>query len=384
MPKSMTELESILVCPTSRAPLRALSSAELLVLIERIQQKKIVAKQPLESKTTLSGAFQVIGIEKYYPVVDGIIGLLPSLVLMSPEISACKNYTLNQTNLDQQNNHNKQLQPNPDDDQIQQEVQQFYNTFGWQASQGIYQDAQDSEDLRGVSQGYIAHCHARLQDFLPQHGQYLLDIASGPIQYDAYLPYGKSFAKRLCADISFTALQAAQRKLGSRGIYLLCDITQLPLKPDCIDAIISLHTVYHVPKERQSLAFDELHRVLKPQGVSLIVYSWGRYSVLMGLTLLPLKLWDRFKQRFSPKKSTQKSLYFHADPYRWMRREIMARYGMQLRVWRSVSVPFLKTYVHAGWGGSTLLRMIRTLEERFPHFMGRFGAYPLFITYKTT
>jgi hypothetical protein len=48
-------------------------------------------------------------------------------------------------------------------------------------------------------------------------------------------------------------------------------------------------------------------------------------------------------------------------------------------VWRSLSVPFMKLYVHRWLFGTVLLRVIYKMEDLFPELLGRFGAYPMFV-----
>jgi hypothetical protein len=43
---------------------------------------------------------------------------------------------------------------------------------------------------------------------------------------------------------------------------------------------------------------------------------------------------------------------------------------------------FLRTIIHERWGGRRLLRMVYWFEERFPHFFGRYGQYPLIVIRK--
>jgi hypothetical protein len=45
-------------------------------------------------------------------------------------------------------------------------------------------------------------------------------------------------------------------------------------------------------------------------------------------------------------------------------------------------VHFLRTFVHEAWGGRHLLRLLFWLEERFPHFLGENGDYPLIVIRK--
>lgn len=288
-----------------------------------------------------------------YPVIDNIIFLLPEYAIQSEQMTEV--------------------------DPIKTAVQAFYDKIGWKTESGVYRDANDSEDLRVISHEYRERCHQRVKAHLPLKGRYLLDIACGPIQYPAYLSYSENFDYRICADLSLTALQEAKSRLKEKGIYLLCDITQLPIKNNAVDAVISLHTLYHVPAEQQKKGFAELYRVLKPEGKSVIVYSWGVRSILMTLLMLPFKLASYCRRKWLGLKAP---LYFYTHSYRWFREEIQSQYNMKLFCWRSVNVPFLKIFIHPLLGGKWFLKMILWLEEKFPTTMGRIGAYPLFVSEK--
>lgn len=317
-------LESLLICPQTGAPL------------QWVEEEGVTPRLVVE------------GTNIAYPVVEGIVCFLPTW--------------------------EKGLDP------IKTAVQSFYDETGWRStSVGEYRDARDSEDRREVSREYIDQCHARVGRHLPRTGQYLLDAASGPIQYPAYVPYSEGFQYRICADLSLTALKEAKAKLGDKGIYLLCDITQLPIRSNAIDAVVSLHTLYHVPAEQQQKGFAELHRVVVPGGRLVIVYSWGARSWLMNVTMFPFKIANRIYRWLFSKQS---ALYFHTHSYRWFCDNIRAMYATEILVWRSVTVPFMKVFIHHYWGGRYLLKMIAYIEERFPHIMGRIGAYPLLVSTK--
>lgn len=350
------ELEDILICPITQSNLCWLTNEQLAALNERIAKGEVIYRGGAKP-SLLVAALQAQGFDLFYPVIDEIFYLLPDFALGIP-------------------NH----QESDSDLLTKRQVKQFYDDEGWQSQDGVYQDAQDSEDLRAVSQTYIEQCHLRLKQFLPAHGKYLLDIASGPIQYPAYLTYSEQFQYRICADISVQALKEAKKKIGAKGIFLLCDVTQLPLKPHSMDAVISLHTLYHVPQHQQLTAFDQLYQVLKKGGKSVIVYSWGRHSLLMNLSMLPFKLYARFKRAIT--SQAQQQLYFYAHNYRWFCRELKEKYQTQLYCWRSVNVPFLKTFIHPCLGGKTLLKGIFWLENRCQSLMGRLGAYPVFVSEK--
>lgn len=55
---------------------------------------------------------------------------------------------------------------------------------------------------------------------------------------------------------------------------------------------------------------------------------------------------------------------------------------VNILVWRSVSVRFLRSLIHPHVGGRYWLRLLFWLEERFPHFFGEQGQYPLVILTK--
>jgi ubiquinone/menaquinone biosynthesis C-methylase UbiE/uncharacterized protein YbaR (Trm112 family) len=343
-------LEELLICPITHSELRWVTKEE----------SALVPGLHSVDQPGLMGWLKANDHAIYYPIVDEIVFLLSrhAIRLEAFESNNTSPYGSEQTKI---------------------AIQAFYDNVGWKAKEGVYQDARDSEDLRPVSHDYIQHCHQRVKAHLPQAGRYLLDIACGPVQYPVYESYSEQYQYRICADLSLTALREAKQKLGDRGIYILCDITELPLQNNVADAVVSLHTLYHVPAEQQAKGFDELYRVLKVGGTSVIVYSWGTRSLLMNLFMFPFKLASYIRRKLFCKKA---NIYFYTHSYRWFCDEIKAKYNTELFSWRSVNVPFLKIFIHPLLGGHTLLKFIAYLEETFPAFMGRIGAYPLFVSVK--
>src|SRR5437763_1497210 len=126
-----------------------------------------------------------------YPVDDGIFGLLDGLAVErdSPAASLSS---------------------------VKQAVQRFYEDVGWQRNESgePFADAERFEDLRPVARDYIHACHLRVNRFLKRPGRYLLDVASGPVQYPEYLSYTDGFERRICVDLSRVALAEARKKIG--------------------------------------------------------------------------------------------------------------------------------------------------------------------------
>ena len=260
-------------------------------------------------------------------------------------------------------------------------LETFYDEFGWLKSENNqYNDAVVFEDLREVSKSYIHNCHMRLKTFLPKSGKYFLDAASGPIQFDECLEYSKNFEYRVCIDLSSRALNEARKKIGNKGIFILGNIANMPIKSAKIDAAISLNTIYHIPKEQQVDAFKEIYRVLSEKAPGLIIYEWGRYSHLINLFVLPHKVKNHINKWFKVFNSdnlAQPDIYFHAFNRGYFD-ESKVGFKIKTYVWRSISVPFMKMYIHKWLFGEKILKMIYKIEEKFPKVAGNMGEYPLF------
>lgn len=354
------DIQKLLKCAITGKHLLCLSETDVMQFNQLVKQEKYYFGDGNLVSNIYEAVLKVEGEDIYYPVQKDILCLLPDFAM----VKDCAQY---------------KIKGDPLNEEIKQEIKAFYDQIGWQKEHTQFKDATDSEDLRSVSEEYINQCHLRLHQHIVPKGKYLLDAASGPIQYSVYLNYSRDYEYRICADLSLTGLLSAQEKLGDKGIYLLCDITNLPLQSDHIDTVLSLHTIYHVPQSQQQTAFDELYRVLKPGGKSIVVYSWGKHSLLMKAFLLPFKLVKRALHVFNQKKPP---LYFYANSYSWFGQQLKKKYGTKLYVWRSVNVPFLKIYIHKYLAGRMLLRCVYWLEEKYPKLMGRIGAYPLFVTKK--
>jgi hypothetical protein len=282
---------------------------------------------------------------------------------------------------------------------VKQEVRQFYDRVGWQkVGDGVYQNAR-YEDLRPVSSEYIHRCHLRVNQHLFQGGRFLLDAGSGPIQYPEYLTYSETYQKRVCLDISIVALKEARSRIGDAGLFVVADAANLPFKAAVFDGIVSLHTLHHLPLEDQVKAYDDFYRVLTPKRAMVIVNGWTD-SPLMNRTGWLVRLADRVRWRLEKpgreivleKMSTDqpvddktpdpKGTFIQKQNASWLRSQLSGKMKFEIRVWRSVNMRFLRALIHPKLAGKVWLRLLFWLEERFPHYFGEQGQYPLVVIQK--
>ena len=277
-----------------------------------------------------------------------------------------------------------------------QEVRDFYNETGWQSSDdGVYADTALFEDQRQVSAEYNHKTRLRVGRHLDADGELLLDIASGPVQFPEYRSYSDQYRIRICADFSLQALREARKRLGEHGVYVLCDITRIPLRAESVDGFVSLHTIYHVESSEQIEAFRELGRVLRPGRHGVVVYTWAFPAPLMA-PFHPIGTAKRLVKKIVPASVMQAvrgwrrsggleqpGLYFAPHTYKWVQQNLVRPYGIELHCWRSVTLTFQRRFIRSGVGGAAILGAIYRLEDAYPRLFGRIGQYPMFVFRKT-
>lgn len=348
-------------CPLTGQPLVPVGGPELAAINARVADRSLehadgaaVAKPLAQAVRTRDGAIA-------YRVDGKLAALLPELaILLQPGAAAT---------------------PPPNTEKSI--VRNFYETFGWQKEAGEFRDTLTFVDRRPASMEYLNRCHRRMRRHLATRGRFFLDAASGPVHHEEYRRFSEGFDYRVCVDFSAVALVEAQQNLGDHGVYVVGDVTRLPFRADAFEAAVSLHTIYHVPSDEQRAAFEELYRVLKPNGTSVVVYQWPRNRALGAI-------WDAARNataavrrtlgRRSPTRAAP-PLYAHAHTYEWFRSQEWP-FDAEVRVWRSVGGGFLRRFVPGGHAGRFVLHLLYALEERAPRIAGRFGRFPMIVIRK--
>jgi ubiquinone/menaquinone biosynthesis C-methylase UbiE/uncharacterized protein YbaR (Trm112 family) len=375
------QARTLLRCPITKQGLQLLEPQEVTRLNGRIAKGELLHRDGTLVKVSLESGLASKDGQFVYPIVDGILLLLENLAIpVTGDLQAA-------------------LVPLRAEKKV---LQDFYDSIGWQKEKqeaASFVDALKWEDLRPVASEYIHNCHVRVNRYIRNKGRYLLDAGSGPIQYPEYLSYSDGYDYRICIDISFLALKEAQKKLGDKGIYILGDITNIPLQDNTVDGAVSLHVIYHIPKDEQISALREIHRVLNPGSSAAVVYSWPN-SRLLKWWLFPRRIKRIFQRQLRSLKSLVKKILRYEKrskaitpssvplkPYHFT--HDLAYFDTNLKgmdfeiaVWRSVSVPFLRMYIHPHLFGAAILRGIYRKEESDPALYGRIGQYPLIVIRK--
>ncbi len=262
--------------------------------------------------------------------------------------------------------------------EVTEQVKNLYENDGWKMVGDVTFDADTSEDLRQGSAEYVSACRLRVLRHLPRRGGRLLDMASGPIQYPEYLRYSEGFQKRVCVDLSQRALAMARTKLGEAGEYHVGDFLELEIAP--VDAAVSLHTIYHIHRDRQEAAVRKLIAVTNPGGTIVVVYSNPGYFV--SALLSPLRKLARALHRRGGSGDDPSELYFYRHPLAWWDR-FRDSGSVRIHPWRTFSTRELKTLIPDNRWGAKILSALFALEDRFPRFFTAIGCHPMVVIQKS-
>lgn len=255
------------------------------------------------------------------------------------------------------------------------QVQDFYEEQGWREQNGVTLDAELNEDFRDCAKDYVSRCRRRLLRFIPRQGDEILDMASGPIQYPEYLEYSKGFAKRVCVDLSQRALDEAQRKIGVHGEFLCGDFLEMNMAADRFDAVISLHTIYHIHRDRQAEAVRKCLKLAKPNAPVIILYKndreWSR----------PIILWFKRCLGKSDIPTGEVDLYHFAHPVTWWQ-QFCDVAKVEIFPWRSFSARHQKLFFPNSRVGKWMFRLLFRLEDAFPQFFVRHFKFSMVVLQK--
>jgi ubiquinone/menaquinone biosynthesis C-methylase UbiE len=218
-------------------------------------------------------------------------------------------------------------------------------------------------------------------EHIPDGGENLLDMASGPIQYPEYLEFSKSFRKRYCVDLSEKALNGAREKIGTHGEYFHGNFLDMDFENNFFDCAISLHTIYHIDKDLQETAVRKLLAVTRVGAPVIIVYS-NPDTLIKRLGWPKRGLKRIFGSNRKSADSSDQELYFFTHPLSWWDRFDQVA-EKQFFPWRSLASHHQKKLIPNNRLGRKVLVFLYYLENLFPKFFVKHFQYPMIILKKT-
>ena len=264
-------------------------------------------------------------------------------------------------------------------DHAEQRISEFYNTVGWSETDGVTEDARKWEDLRPAAREYVSKCRLRVLRHIPESGDKMLDMASGPIQYPEYLEYSRHFNKRYCVDLSADALARARERIGDHGVFLCGSFFDIELPENFFDCTVSLHTIYHMDADQQEDAVRKLLHVTRPGKPVIIVYSNPDAIPLTLKVLIPFR--QKIKAMRRRRKRKDDKLYFRPHPISWWYRFRDAA-DVAIYPWRSFTATDQKRWFPDNRLGRWMFAKLFELEDRHPDFFVRRFRYPMIVMKK--
>jgi ubiquinone/menaquinone biosynthesis C-methylase UbiE len=267
----------------------------------------------------------------------------------------------------------------------------YYNEIHYKIKDAlaVYEDSNKWVDYRDIAGEYLHNSFNKASRYYPSAGRYFLDIASGPIGLNEYIHLSDGYEVRICIDISVNALIQAKynlEKKNKKGIFICGDIINIPLQDNSCDVVLSQHTLYHIPKNDQFKAINELYRVCKKGSKVVIVYSWFLNSRFMNISLNVVQLY-RLIRHFGGKLyvkvfRSKPRLYFYTHSPRWFKKSFEFSKNLEIYCWRSVNKYFLNIFIHKWFLGRTILNLLSKIEDKYPKMMGILGEYPVVVITK--
>ena len=243
-------------------------------------------------------------------------------------------------------------------------VHRFYNSKGWKRNSNQFEDANINEDLRFNSREYVSKCRKRILRYIPDKGLNILDFASGPIQYKEYLKYSKNFDYRHCVDFSKDAIKIAKSKIGKKGKFYCKDFLDIKFKKNYFDCILSIHTIYHIHKDKQKKAINKLLSISKDDTPVIIIYSNPHNIINKVKSLI---FFNKIRSFISNQKLNKNSIYFYCHPISWWK-QFEDEAVVDFYPWRSFSSIHQKFLIPDNFLGKKIFKILFYLEDKFKRF----------------
>ena len=197
-------------------------------------------------------------------------------------------------------------------------VAHFYDQYGWvRQTTGAQGEDQLFRSFPKAQAKYSERHFERLCGLFGAERQALLFAGCGDMP-DGHMRIAQLFRNVTCMDISTTALDIAQVKLGRGASYVHESIVKTTLPDNLFDTVYCAHVLFHINKDEQETAVRQLLRVTKPGGRVFIAYANPNSPfAIPGESVRRVKGWLGHGRQSS---DAMPALYYFAHHLHWWQR----------------------------------------------------------------
>jgi len=113
--------------------------------------------------------------------------------------------------------------------------------------------------------------------FLPKEAK-ILDVGCGPGNFTKYFLEKGFYAEGI--DLSTGMLKIAKKKVPN-GIFKKMDMRKLNYPDESFDGLCAAYSLYHIPSKQTLITLKEFNRVLKLNGIMILMLQKGKREGIM-------------------------------------------------------------------------------------------------------
>lgn len=258
-------------------------------------------------------------------------------------------------------------------------VKKYYEEFGWQkTSEGIYNDEHVYGDQRKIIVFYDYLNRSILRRNFKRKGVFFIDVGCGA---NPYTTLAQGFNFHVCVDFTKAGLVEAKRKVVN-GMFVMADLTNLPFKTSVSDGTVAMHVLYHLPRDYQANAVNELARITAKGGRCLIAYSnLEGFAALMKLIPQRLRQLKRKNKDQTKRMPNKPPLYAHFFTLEYFK--YLPLFGCKIK-FRTAHLlgGQSKSIVPNGFAGYLVLTIVLFIERFFSGTAAKFSVHPAIVIEK--
>jgi len=106
----------------------------------------------------------------------------------------------------------------------------------------------------------------------------ILDVGCGPGQFTKYFLEKGFYVEGI--DLSTEMIKIAKATVP-RGIFKKMDMRELDYPDESFDGLCAAYSLYHIPSKQTLITLKEFNRVLKPNGIMILMLQKGKGEGIM-------------------------------------------------------------------------------------------------------